>query len=955
MTPLLLKTEYSFLKAFGQIDRVVAAVQGATAAGICDDNTWGHIPWFNACKAANIKPILGATIVVQEAITENVDTMHRMSFVAKSNAGLEELYQLTSLAESQKYYAPRLSYDQVLGISDQIIIFNNASALPILKDLKCLYLDVNPASIVAIRSQLELSQQLARPIVAQCDNRFPRQEDRQVFELLEGRIALTPQFIMTETQLRRLPPMKLIDDAAYSESDRIAEMCNVEMPKAENLKAIGRVEDLCRAGIIERGINWTDAYEERLQRELKMIRAKKFTDYFLIISDMVREAKKTMLVGPARGSAAGSLVCYLLFITEVDPLRFNLLFERFIDVSRNDLPDIDLDFPDSKREQVIEYLRQKYGADRIAHIGTVSRYQPKSLLIDVGKKLNIKAHEFKLVRESLITRNDGDARANQCLIDTLNLETVRPVLDRFPALAVAAELEGHVRHSGVHAAGIILCDDKVSKYCTVNREGIAQIDMKDAVKINLLKIDILGLRTLSVLTDAIEFGKIDVDLYKLPLDDPKVFSIFNAKKFAGIFQFEGQALQHIAPEIDIKEFNDIVTLTAIVRPGPLNSGGTRLYVLRHTEREKPTYAHELMRKHTESTLGVIIYQEQMMNIVRDIGQMSWEDVSALRKAMAKSQGEEVFKKYEKKFHTGAAGNGLTKKQSDEIWETLITFGKYGFNYSHAVSYALISYWTAWFKAYHPLAFAVACLHDAKDDEQTIRLLREMVTEGFEYVAFDPERSQLNWSIQDGKLYGGLIGIKGIGEAKAQVLMENRANGTLTKQQQELLANPDIFYAYDNIFPTKTLWGDIYDNPEKNKIVEINGPVSYIGDITDGDYCVIGRLIQKEVRDLNDYEYVARRDGKKLTKATKWLYLRIEDDTGQISCMIGRYSFDKLTKKMGEADVGSWWLVRGTVKKDFHMIDVENIKRLDDEPDKQEAVAADQRPQTDAQSVSPGAS
>lgn len=1211
MVNLLLKTEYTFLKVYGQIGKIIAALDGATAAGICDDNTWGHIPWFNACKKAGIKPLLGVNLVVQEKIEQEADSMNRMSFLAKSNAGLEELYQLTTLAESQKYYSARLSFDQVLGISDQIIIFNNSFAPPILKDLKCLYLDVNPASKIAIWKQIELSQKLGRPIVAQCDNRYPRREDKPIFEMLEGRTALTPQFILTEAQLRRELPK--LDDSAFSESDRIAAMCDVTLPKAENLKAKGRVETLCRKGIIERGMTdtWNDLYEERLQRELKMIREKKFTDYFLIISDMVREAKKTMLVGPARGSAAGSLVCYLLFITEVDPLRFNLIFERFIDITRADLPDIDLDFPDSRREQVIEYLRQKYGAERIAHIGTVSRYQPKSVLIDVGKKLQIKPSELKPVKEAIIERSGGDSRASFCLADTFNtLDVGKQLLEKYPGLALAAELEDHARHSGVHAAGIIVCDDKVSKYCTVNREGVAQIDKKDAEKINLLKIDILGLRTLSVLMDAIDIGKIDVDLYKVPLDDPKVFEVFAARKFAGIFQFEGPALQSVCLEMGCEKFDDVVALTALARPGPINSGGTRNYVRRRRGEEEIVYTHELVRKHTEETYGIVCFQEQLMSIGREVGRLSWETVSELRRAVSKSLGEEFFNQYWDKFRDGAIENGISEKQAKEIWDTICTFGSWAFNKcisgntkiwlsasnqdspttieqmwkmyhgkkvspwcktrankgnigqmwsldangkfvlcnvkkihkngkkdcwrysfsdgskiectpehrfiingkwqraakaqigshwaagmldipkvekkgnaargkhwkigpdgdrhgaanpafingasvmhaqfvaehsgdpcedcgadhqrmeahhndfnhgkdrpddlawlcpgchkkrhyaqgrtkrgekglaatykrlvsaepigeretydiemvtephnfvlanglithnSHAVSYGLLSYWCAWIKAHHPLAFAAACLRNAKDDEQTIKLLRELVTEGFTYVPFDRERSEMNWSVQDGTLYGGLLGIKGIGESKAKDILHNRANGGLTKEQEKLLANPDIFYA--NIFPTRRRWGHLYDDPEGNNI---DGPISFIKDLEQpGEYCIIGRLVIKNLRNINEYTSVARRGGKVYAKDTDWLLLTVEDDTGQIACMIGRFQYARMGKQIVESgELGSWWLIRGKINEGFHVVNVTKIKRLDDE--QQAAMAPSPGQQTESQSLALGA-
>jgi DNA-directed DNA polymerase III PolC len=927
MINLLLRTEYTFQKVFGPIEKVVAAAEG-DACGIADNNTFGHVAFFNECVKQKKKPLLGVRLIVGG----NKDHKPEMSFIAKNNDGLAELYRLSSLANKQG----SLTHDNVLdaAISDNLVMFNGMVLDEgFLRKLKKVYLDVNPHSAVAINAKMALAERLHLPLVATSDNRYPTRDHREVYELMGTRPALTPEHIMSERDMRRVMPM--LPDEAYTNSDIIAKLCTVELPHAANIKVEGDIEAMCRAGIRSRFQNglkdrWSPDYEDRLVRELAVIREKKFEDYFVVIADMVQHAKRSMLVGPGRGSSAGSLVCYLLGITDVDPLRFGLLFERFVDVTRTDLPDIDLDFPDTTRESVLQYLREKYGDDRVAHIATVSRYQPKSVLNDVGKALGIPPWDFKDVKAVLIERNSDDEGAERCLADTLTTtDAGKAVLAKHPGIALATELEGHARHAGVHAAGIIICNKAISNYCTVTSEGVAQIDKKDAEKINLLKIDALGLRTLSVISDTLDIVAFDptvpeatLDLNSIPLDDPKVYDVFKQRKYAGVFQFEGSALQNVTNEMGCDKFDDIVALTSLCRPGPMNGGGTRLFVLRRTGQEKPIYAHPLVEKITKSTYGVIVYQEQVMQIAREVGKMSWPEVSRLRKAMGKSMGDEYMEQFWIQFRDGAKENGVEEAIARRIWNEIRTFGSYGFNLSHAVAYSLISYWCAWLKVYHPVAFACGCLRNAKDDEQTIALLRELVSEGHTYIPFDRERSQLNWSVQDGKLYGGMMGIRGVGQSKAQALIDARKDGKLTPQQEEMLAKPDIFYA--DVFQTKTKFADWYEHPDAHGI---DGKISHSNECKEpGEYVVIGKLITKELRDMNSYEAVLKRGGKTFKKDVEYMMLTLEDDAGIFKVMIGRFDYQRLGVQINiGVEPGAWLMVRGTVKSGFNMLTASKIK------------------------------
>jgi len=515
---------------------------------------------------------------------------------------------------------------------------------------------------------------------------------------------------------------------------QLVESCDTPLPKAENIRfGVGdpdeQLAQMCWQELAARGLN-NPLYAARLEKELTLIREKRFADYFLVISDMIKYAKTVMLVGPARGSSAGSLVCWLSRITEIDPIPHGLIFERFVDVNRLDLPDIDIDFPDNKRHLVVEYLSGKYGHENVAHIGTVIRYKPKSALTDVAKELRIPLWELDKLKDVMIERSSGDSRAGKCLLDAIDqLNVGRALVNKYPELAIAARLEEHAKTAGKHAAGIVVCNGAIRDYCVV-ADDIVQADKKMAEKLNMLKIDALGLRTLTVIEEACALAGIDpFSMYSLPLDDRRVFEVFNQKKFAGIFQFEGIALQNIASQITFDCFQDVAAVTALARPGPLSSGETNNWIQRKMGKEPVTYMHPMLEPYSRDTYGCIIYQEQVMKITRELGGFSWADTSAIRKLMSSREGNEKFARYEQQFVRGAINNGIKQGDAIRIWKAVNTFGSWAFNLSHAVSYGLLSYWCGWLKAYHPLPLVVAGLRHARDDESTLTMLREAINEG----------------------------------------------------------------------------------------------------------------------------------------------------------------------------------------------------------------------------------
>jgi DNA-directed DNA polymerase III PolC len=737
--------------------------------------------------------------------------------------------------------------------------------------------------------------------------------------------------ILNEWELKDCVPW--IPDDAFKNTYRIAKECNVDLPVAQMISFHSEktLRQLCEEGAPARNIDLKDeVYAARLKREIDMIADKKFEDYFFVIADMINYAKKHMLVGPARGSSAGSLVCYLTGITDIDPIRHNLLFERFIDITREDLPDIDIDFQDDRREMVIQYLIEKYGLEKVAHLGTVSRYKAKSTITEVAKELGIPAWEVNDLKGAIIERSSGDARAAMCIMDTFNdLEVGKQVLAKYPQMKIASTMENHARHNGVHAAGIIVTEEPVYKYCSVNNQsGAAQIDKKDAEDLNLLKIDALGLRTLSVLQDILDqVGWEREKLINYRLDDKKAFQVLNDEKYAGIFQFEGYALQSLTRQMKIADFEDVASITALARPGPLNSGGTTQYIKRRVGESPTEYLHPLTQEITEVTFGVVVYQEQVMNIARDVGKLSWEDVSQLRKAMSKSYGEEFFDRYWQRFKVGAEQNGIEEDQALTIWKNINTMGSWAFNRSHAIAYGMVSYWCCVLKSKFPLEFAAACLRNVRDDEQGVRLLREVVKEGLVYKPYDKYKSKINWSVQNGELIGGLIGIKGIGPKLAEDIINRRdLQQPLTPRQDRLLNEGET--PYDDIFECERRFGHIKKDPASHNIKSDIIDIDTLEADNPGVYVFFGKLKEKNLRDLNETVNLAKRGGRIAKTHNLWLNMTFEDDTGPIITTIDRFKYPKMGKPIVEdGRLNDWYLVKGTLRRGFRKIYIDRIRKL----------------------------
>lgn len=922
MIHLALQTEFTFKQCFLHMKDIHKHANGAV--GIADlHNTFGHVGLEKESKKHGFKPIYGVRLFCLPDESKQRSASLPWIFIAKNEEGLKEIYQYVDLAWKNFYYIPRLNHSNIKRTGNVVIIS------PIESEL---------SDYVAMgQGWPNLSGEQTR--VAIVTNNYPTLQDESIYQLLAGarkgngdsvnhmfNQEIYPQHILTEREWFNEYNSQSAIDFTYVINEEIE---HITLPKAGMVHWSGD-HDLTKFMDFKKVENWTDEYQARFEREMELIKKKDYTDYFLIVADMIRHSKRTMLIGPARGSSAGSLVCYLMGITEVDPIKYQLIFERFIDINRHDLPDIDVDFPDHKRENVVNYLKHKYGAKKVRALANVNRLKAKSAIGEFAKALEIPAYETAEVKDAIIERSSGDARAAMCIADTFETtEAGQKFIERYPAMSLVSHIEGHASHAGKHAAGILVSTEELATYGSINeRDDIIQMDKKDAEYLGLLKIDCLGLRTLSILEEVAEqLGKPYKWFYTIPTDDKATFDMMKNLRLNGVFQFEGQALQIIVKQMGVNHFDDIVAITALARPGALNSGGTARYIKYSTGQEQATYYSDVHRDITGDTYGIVVYQEQMMNIARQIGGLSWEDTSDLRRAASKSMGDEFFGRYKDKFITGALANGYSQEVSEQLWTDISASGSWSFNKSHAVSYGMVSYWTAYCKANFPAEFAVACLNHATDSDSAIKLLRDLViNEGFSYKPVDPDLSGLGWTAHGKTLIGGLTNIKGIGPAKAkQIINARNGKGKLTPSLFKALMQPET--ELDILFPAEHYFGFLYSDPAS---AGLDTKPSFIKDVNGkGEYVIIGKLVDRNLRDLNEQVFLEKRGGERITENRFYLNFKLEDDTDMVSCKIGRLQYEAMGKDIAEKGrVGKdWYLLRGTIKGDWRTLDVSEIVNL----------------------------
>jgi DNA polymerase-3 subunit alpha len=694
-----------------------------------------------------------------------------------------------------------------------------------------------------------LGRQLDIPLVATADVHYPRPDDNEMQVILHaagrGAGSVAAQEAGWEYDIRLTHPVsdkvalqrmrgtgldKRAASQALAATAEIAERCSVILPKAARLRyPIAPTDPGAGPGVDSLSLIWDwlargwryrvrqgnrsmvenrHAYLTQITHEMEQIQAKGFIDYFLMTSDVVRFAKNNGIpVGPARGSAAASLVCYLLRITEIDPIMFPLMrFDRFIAPDRDDIPDIDLDFDDARRGEVREYALGKYGAERVGNVANYVKYKGKNSLVDVGRVFpRIPKQDIELAKSMIIERSGGDSRADAALEDTVNMfPIVKAVFDKYPDLWKATRLEGNYRGMSINAAGFIIADQPVNEICAqytreVNHDGekqvrtVVSVDKKDAEYLGLMKVDFLSLSTMGMIALALKFAGLTLEeLYSVPIDDAETMAAFLRNDVIGIFQYEGRATRLVNREVRPSTFMELADINALSRPGPLFSGATADYIDVKHGKKKVEKVHPLWDRLMAPTKGQAIYQEQVLSALGEIGGIPPNRVGQIRRIISQKLGEMQFATHMGDFLKGAKElHGINEKLGTFMWGRLVTSATYSFNVGHCISYAMLAFWCMWLKIHHPEAFYASQLQKTEKEDWP-RLIKDAERHGVKVLGVDAAWSQHTWSIRDDKaIVAGWIQLPGIGPSKAKAIMEYREQLRKLRQTMTMDDLPNV--------------------------------------------------------------------------------------------------------------------------------------------------------------------
>lgn len=525
-------------------------------------------------------------------------------------------------------------------------------------------------------------------------------------------------------------------------------------------------------------------YRDRVKYEMGLYESKGLADFLLFTADAIRWAKNNGVpIGPGRGSSAASVCCWLLRITEIDPIRYPaLLFERFLDVTRTDPPDIDVDCSDERRADLWDYLAGKYGADCVGHIANFVRYRGKNSINDVALVHGVPRAKVKTVTDMIIERSGGDSRFDASLEDTASMfPEAKAVFDEYPELWKATRLEGNVKGMSVHAAGLIVSNSPLTDVCAVyEQKGIRalSIDKYDVEYANMIKLDFLGLSTMGMIQLCLDMAGLTLeDLYAIPDDDSETLDVFRQGDVTGVFQFEGRATRLINRDVVPDSFAEVCDINALARPGPLFSGTTAEYTeVKHGRQEQQSY-HPIVDRITDHTKGCIIYQEQILQIVREVGGFDWTNANEIRRIIAKKIGQAAFQVSMGNFQDGAERlHGISYEDSERIWKRIVTSGTYAFVYAHSVSYSMLGWWCAWLKTHCPHEFYAASLSKASDERAAFRLMKDAQKHGIQPSPPILGVSAPRWSVdrENNRVVAGWQTIPGLGEKMADKIEAYKA-------------------------------------------------------------------------------------------------------------------------------------------------------------------------------------
>lgn len=827
-------SQYSLLDGAARIKDLVkkAALLGMPALALTDHgNLFGALEFYKTAKAENIKPIIGCEIyIAQKSRFDRDNRGHHLILLAKNKEGYSNLAALNSIAFKEgTYYVPRIDKELLREHSNGLIcssaclggelartILNHGldKAEEVIREYQEIfgddyYLELMrhgiPEQEEVNHALLSLSKRTGAKLIATNDVHYVNKEDFEAHKILI-KINTDPRNLESDTTLhytgneylrspKEMEELFSIYPGALENTLEIAD--KVELYKLERNIVLpvfplpegfenenDYLEHLTYEGAQKKYKEITPEIKERLDYELGVIRQMGFSGYFLIVQDFINAARKLgVIVGPGRGSAAGSAVAYAIGITNVDPIKYKLLFERFLNPERVTMPDIDVDFDDEGREKVLEYVVNKYGADRVAQIVTFGSLAAKSAIRDVARVLTLPLSEADRVAK-MVPEKPGIS-LEQAFEEVPELkkelessnEKIRNVLK------YAKILEGSIKNTGTHACGVIIGPDDLKKFVPLATQKdssmmITQFEGKLVESVGMLKMDFLGLKTLSIIREAIENVKmsrgIAIDVESIPLDDPTTFELYQKGDTVATFQFESDGMRQYLRELKPTHIEDLIAMNALYRPGPMQFIPD--YINRKHGKEKVDYPHEMLKDILAETHGIMVYQEQIMQVAQRMGGFSLGRADLLRRAMGKKDAT-IMAQQKEIFIQGALENGVSKDIADEVFETMRKFAEYGFNRSHSAAYSIVAYYTGYLKANFPAEYMAAVLtHNLADIKKITFYIEECRRMGINVLGPDVNESQLNFFVNSkGEIRFGLSAIKNVGENAARAIIEERVS------------------------------------------------------------------------------------------------------------------------------------------------------------------------------------
>ena len=839
-------TEYSLLDGACRIRDLPKLVKGMgqTACAITDHGAmYGAIDFYRACKAEGIHPVIGCEVYVARRTRfdkqHEFDTESRhLVLLCKNETGYRNLSYMVSQAYIEGFYIkPRIDLDLLRAHSEGLIglsaclageiprrIMNGdyegakAHALELQSILgeDNFYLELQDHGIAdqttVNRALLRMHNETGIPLVCTNDAHYLRKEDAESHDVLlciqtgktvddENRMRYEPR----NFYLRSTEEMEALFSGypdAVENTQRIADHCQLEftfgkyhLPEFKlppGYDSPTYLRKLCDEGFVRCYGQEKPEYRKQLEYELAMIEKMGFTDYFLIVSDFVNYARQTGIpVGPGRGSAAGSMVAYCLHITDIDPLQYQLYFERFLNPERVSMPDIDMDFGDTRRGEVVDYVRRKYGDDHVAQIVTFGTMAARGAIRDVGRALNMTYAEVDVVAKLVPS---GPGALHITLDDALKLsKQLSDLYESDPRVKklidTAKALEGMPRHASTHAAGVVITRLPVYEYVPLARNDesiVCQYNMITLEELGLLKMDFLGLRNLTVLDDAVKMVRRhtpDFDLEKIPMDDPEVFRMLTEGRTSGVFQMESTGMTGVCLGLKPQSIEDITAIIALYRPGPMESI-PRFIACKH-DPKLVSYKHPSLEPILRGTYGCIVYQEQVIKIFQELAGYSLGQADMVRRAMSKKKAKDVEREREAFLHgdtarniKGCVANGIPEKTAQAIYDEIYDFANYAFNKAHAVSYAVVAYQTAYFKCHYTKEYMAALLTSVLDNSDKVsEYIAECRNCDIKLLPPDVNRSHDGFTVEEDGIRFGLVAIKNIGRGFIRTLVREReANG-----------------------------------------------------------------------------------------------------------------------------------------------------------------------------------